>query len=113
MHPFRKKIAKINFIRTLASLKITVTCLSLLFILTFWGTIDQVENGLYHSTEQFFHSFFFFGFGFLPFPGAQSVLWILFINLVAVTLIRFSFKWSNIGILIIHLGLLTYFVSAF
>src|SRR3989338_3076295 len=100
-------------IKAFSSLKITVTCLTLLFILVFGGTIDQVENGLYHAQEQFFHSFFFLEFGFLPFPGAQLVLWILFINLVCVALTRFVCRWSKIGILIIHFGLLTYFVSAF
>ena len=100
-------------IKVFSSLKITVSCLGLLFILTFWGTIDQVENGLYHAQEQFFHSFFFLGFGFVPFPGAQLVLWILFMNLVCVALTRFVYRWSHLGILIIHFGLLTYFVSAF
>ncbi len=100
-------------IKVFSSLKITITCLMLLFILTWWGTIDQVENGLYHAQEQFFHSFFFLSFGWLPFPGAQLVLWILFINLVCVALTRFVYRWSRIGILIIHFGLLTYFVSAF
>lgn len=105
-------IKNFSLIRTFSSLKITVTCLALLFILVFWGTIDQVENGLYHAQEQFFHSFFLV-FGWVPFPGAQLVLWILFINLVCVALTRFVYRWSHIGILIIHFGLLSYFVSAF
>ena len=99
--------------KAFSSLKITVSCLGLLFILTFWGTIDQVENGLYHAQEQFFNSYFFLIFGFIPFPGAQLVLWVLFLNLVCVALTRFVFRWSHIGILIIHFGLLTYFAAAF
>ena len=106
-------VKKIPFIKLFSSIKITVTCLSLLFILTLWGTIDQVENGLYHAQEQFFNSYFFTILGFLPFPGAQLVLWILFINLLCVALTRFVYRLSHIGILIIHFGLLTYFVAAF
>jgi len=109
----RKKIAQHPLVRFLSSIKITVTCLSLLFLLTFCGTIDQSINGLFHAQETFFHSFIFLAFGFLPFPGAQLVLWILFINLVTVALVRFPIRWSHIGILIIHFGLLTYFIAAF
>ena len=100
-------------IKNFSSVKITVVCLGLLFILTFWGTVDQVQDGLYHAQQQFFNSYFFLVFGIFPFPGAQAVLWILFINLVCVALTRFVYRLSHIGILIIHFGLLTYFVAAF
>ncbi len=107
---FAKKIPLLKFF---SSIKITVMCLSLLFILTLWGTIDQVENGLYHAQEQFFNSFFFTVFGLFPFPGAQLVLWVLFMNLICVALTRFVYRLSHLGILMIHFGLLTYFVAAF
>ncbi len=113
MSSSRNQFKNNPLLKQLSSLKITVSCLLLLFILTFWGTIDQVQNGLYHSQEQFFHSFIFKAFGFLPFPGAQLVLWVLFFNLVCVAITRFVYSWSHIGILIIHFGLLTYFVAAF
>ena len=108
-----EKLRKNILFRILTSVKTTVTCLGLLFILTFWGTIDQVYHGLYHAQETFFHSWGFFGFGFLPFPGAQLVLWVLFVNLMCVAGTKFVFKRTNIGILVIHFGLLAYFVSAF
>ncbi len=96
-----------------SSIKITVTCLSLLFILTLWGTIAQVQTGLYIAQERFFHSWYFLALGFIPFPGAKLVLSILFVNLVCVAITRFVYKLSHIGILIIHFGLLIYFVSAY
>ncbi len=102
-------------LKRLSSSVITVTCLTLLLILTFWGTIAQVQQGLYASQERFFNSFFFLAGGFLPFPGAQSVLWVLFVNLLAMTLLslkRYS-QWVNAGLLITHVGLLFYFVAAF
>ncbi len=113
MHPFRKKLNKNPIINFLSSVKITVVCLSLLFILTLWGTIDQVNNGLYLSQERFFNSWMFTFWGILPFPGARLVLWILFINLVSVSLVRLVYQWSKAGIIIIHCGLLLFFVAAF
>ncbi len=97
----------------LSSLKITVGCLLLLFILTFWGTIAQVENGLFVAQQRYFHSFFFLASGRFPFPGAQLVLWVLFVNLLSAAITRYRFEWNNLGILLIHFGLLTYFISAF
>ncbi len=106
-------LKKNPIIRTLASIRITVICLILLFILTFWGTVSQVTVGLYESQERFFNSWYFLVGDFFPFPGAQLVLWVLFINLCAVSITRFVYRWSHLGILVIHLGLLTYFVGAF
>jgi hypothetical protein len=102
-------------IRFLSSIKITVVCLLLLFILTFCGTVAQINQGLYAAQAKYFGSFFFLIFGLIPFPGAQGVLWVLFINLVCVTLTRFVhyFKPQFAGILVIHFGLLLYFVAAF
>ncbi|PIW58276.1 MAG: hypothetical protein COW13_05305, partial [Candidatus Omnitrophica bacterium CG12_big_fil_rev_8_21_14_0_65_50_5] len=106
-------LAKLSLMKHLANLKITVTCLVWLLILTFWGTVAQTGHGLYEAQKTFFFSWIFLAGGFFPLPGAQLTLWVLFINLVSVTLTRFVFRWSKIGILIIHLGLLSYFVSAF
>lgn len=102
-------------LHALSSIRITVTCLFLLFILTFWGTVAQVNEGLYLSQERFFNSLVFLVGGWLPFPGARLVIWVLFINLLCVTITRFRhYKLStHFGILIIHFGLLLYFVSAF
>lgn len=113
MNNFRQQFKNIPLIQRFASIKITVVCLMLLFILTFWGTVAQVKEGLYLAQHRFFFSWGFLGFGFLPFPGAKLVLWVLFINLVSVSITRFVYKWSHVGIVLIHVGLLTYFFSAF
>ena len=113
MNNLRNQLKEIPFIKFLSSLKITVTCLGLLFILTFGGTVSQVQNGLFYAQNRFFYSLGFLAFGFFPFPGARLVLWVLFINLLAVAIRRFVFRWSHLGILIIHFGLLSYFVAAF
>jgi cytochrome c biogenesis protein ResB len=102
-------------IKLLSSPRLTVICLFLLFVLTFWGTIAQVQQGLYAAQERYFNSFFFLGAGFIPFPGAQLVLWVLFVNLMASITVTFKkyTQWSNVGLLIIHFGLILYFVAAF
>jgi len=104
-----------TMIKFLSSSRITVLCLFLLFVLTFWGTIAQVQQGLYAAQERYFNSFFFLAAGFIPFPGAQSVLWLFFINLIcmmALTIKKLA-RRENAGLLIIHLGLILYFFAAF
>jgi len=102
-------------IKLLSSAKITVACLFLLFVLTFWGTIAQVQQGLYIAQERYFNSFFFLAAGFIPFPGAQLVLWVFFVNLISSIILTWKkyTQWENSGLLIIHLGLILYFFAAF
>ena len=109
----KKDFQKNPIVKFLSSIKITVACLLWLFILTFWGTVSQVDLGLYVSQEKFFHSWYFLAFDFLPLPGGQLVLWILFVNLLLNAFLRFVYRWSHAGIVVIHIGLLLYFISAF
>jgi ResB-like family len=97
----------------LASLRISVVCLLLLFILTAWGTVYQAEAGLYAAQVRFFYSIYFLVWGFLPLPGAQLVLWVLFFNLAASMLFRVSYRFSNIGNIITHFGFLFLLAGSF
>lgn len=112
---FIERLAKLKVVKSLASVKITVVCLFMLFVLTFWGTVAQVNQGLYAAQERFFASLVFLVGGIVPFPGAQLVLWVLGVNLLCVTITRFIHyaQPKYIGILIIHFGLLLYLLSAF
>lgn len=110
---FRQNLRKIKLLKVMASLYWTVACLILLFILTLWGTIAQVQSGLYLAQERYFESFYFLIFGFIPFPGAQLVMWVLFFNVVSAALIRFVYSWKRVGILIIHGGLILFLVSGY
>lgn len=90
----------------LGSARLTVYGLSLLMALTFWGTLYQVEHGLYLAKERFFDSWVVLIGGFVPFPGTQLVLAILIVNLL-VYLMRLVFQQRMaFGLLITHLGLL-------
>ena len=104
-----------NILKKLASVKITGFCILWLFVLTFWGTVAQVSQGLYAAQERYFFSFFFKVWGVIPFPGAQGVLWVMFINLCASSIVHFSKlrTWRSAGLKLTHIGILIYFVAAF
>ncbi len=89
------------------SLKITVAGLFLLLVLTVWGTLYQVDHGLYLAQERFYQSTWFWIGDVIPFPGAQLVMAVLFVNLIAsmlvVTVWRNRINW---GLVVTHLGLL-------
>lgn len=84
--------------------RLTVYCLAFLFVLTFWGTVHQVEHGLYAAQERFFSSWFILMGGFIPFPGTQLVLTVLTVNLTAYLVTMLG--RSSFGILLTHAGLL-------
>ncbi len=93
-------------LKLLGSLRITVIGLIFLLILTVWGTLYQADHGLYGAQERFYQSWYFLIAGFLPFPGAQLVMTVLFINLMAAMLvlaIRGRLHW---GLVVTHLGLM-------
>lgn len=89
------------------SLKVTVAGLFLLLILTVWGTLYQVDHGLYLAQERFYQSTWFWIGGVIPFPGAQLVMAVLFVNLIAsmlvLTIWRNRINW---GLIVTHFGLL-------
>lgn len=95
-----------GILKPLASLRITVVGLTLLMILTIWGTLYQADNGLFLAQEKFYRSWFFLAGGIIPFPGAQSVMFVLFVNLMAAIVLlalRGRLQWS---MLVTHIGLL-------
>lgn len=89
----------------LASLKITVAGLLLLTALTVWGTLYQADHGLFQAQERFYQSWWFLAWGFLPFPGAQTVMTVMFVNLAASMGHMAVRKRLTAGFLATHLGL--------
>jgi len=100
-------------IKAAVSLRLTVACLVILFILTAWGTFYQVGHGLYAAQQRFFHAWFFALFGFLPLPGAQLVLAVLFVNLLAALLFRFAYSLRQAGQILAHAGLVLLLAGGF
>ena len=96
-----------------ASIKLTVVCLLWLAVLTFWGTVYQVDHGIYQAQARFFNSLVFFAFGFIPFPGATLTMALLFVNLIASFFVHYQAGWKMPGLMLIHLGLLLLLLGGF
>ena len=92
---------------------IVTVSLLILAIIVVWGTVYQADKGLFQAQQKFFHSWFFLLFGFIPFPGTVVILWILFINLAASLILKFPFKWVNLGKIYIHVGLMVLLIGGF
>jgi ABC-type transport system involved in cytochrome c biogenesis permease subunit len=107
-------------IKSLASLKLTVTLFALSIALVFFGTLAQVDEGVWTVVSNYFRWFYVWvplqifiapfhtstqlpgGF---PFPGGLTLGTLLMINLVAAHLTRFQISWKRSGILVLHAGI--------
>ncbi len=100
-----------RLVKFFTSLKLTVVLLALGLILVFWGTIAQVNLGLYKAQNEFFRSFFVFwqpagaGWKIPIFPGGYLIGGLLLINLFAAHLRYYRPDKKKFGIAIIHLGI--------
>ena len=96
--------------RIFTSLRLTVTLLALGLILVFWGTLAQVQLGLYKAQNDFFRSFFIYwspGQSSLRipiFPGGYLIGWLLLINLFSAHFRYYQPGRKKYGIIMIHLG---------
>src|SRR5262249_41818047 len=99
-------------IKFFSSLKLTVVCLGLGMVLVFWGTLAQVELGLFKAQNEFFRSFFIYwgpktaSWKIPIFPGGYLVGGVLLINLVTAHFKRFRFSSAKVGIWMVHFGLI-------
>ena len=94
------------------SLRLTVVCLALALLLVFFGTLAQVDLGLYKAQNEFFRSFFIYwgpkgaSWRVPVFPGGYLIGGVLLINLFASQFQRFVFTASKIGLWMVHVGLI-------
>ena len=101
----------LNYLKPIASVKLTVICLLFLVVLVIWGTVYQADYGLYQAQQKFFYSWFFLAFGFIPIPGTVLVILVLTLNLIGSMFFKIGFRLSNIGNFITHLGLIILFLG--
>ncbi len=100
-----------------SSLRLTVVCLCLGIILVFWGTLAQVDLGLYKAQNEFFRSFLIYwgpkgATWKMPiFPGGYLVGGLLLINLVTAHFTRFKWTRKKIGIWMVHVGVILLLVG--
>jgi hypothetical protein len=94
------------------SLRLTVVCLALGLVLVFWGTLAQVDLGLYKAQNEFFRSFIIYwgpkgaAWRIPVFPGGYLIGGVLVLNLIASQLRRFTFTASKAGLWMVHVGLI-------
>lgn len=119
-------------LRALASLQLTVVLFSLSMVLVFFGTLAQIDKGIWTVVDQYFRSWYvwipfqliaefgkrFFDFpqlgitwssnwsGSFFFPGGWLLGGLMLANLLAAHLTRFNLSWRRTGIITIHLGVI-------
>lgn len=110
---------KNTFIKFLASLRLTVTLFALAFVLIFFGTLAQVEMGVWEAVATYFRSpvamldpglaipgFTSPDWFRIPIPGGATIAFLMIINLLAAHLLKFRLSLAKAGILILHAGVI-------
>lgn len=99
-----------------SSFGFVVINLILLFFLVLFGTLYQVDHGLFQAQQKYFYSLFLvhdlFGVVPIPMPGAYLCMILLGITLILGGLVRIKKNWKRPGILITHVGILVMLLSA-
>lgn len=101
-----------SIVKFFTSLRLTVVCLALAVLIVFFGTIAQVDDGLYLAQARWFHSFIVWwgpqgAHWRIPiFPGGYLVGGVLLMNLIAAHIKRFHFTWKKFGINLLHAGII-------
>lgn len=113
-------------LEVLADLRITVVLFALAMILVFWGTLAQVDNGVWTVVQKYFRSYFVWvplkvvSFNYfdntrdaIPFPGGWLIGGAMLVNLLAAHAIRFKLSWNRAGIFLIHIGIIIMMAGEF
>lgn len=89
----------------------------LLLVLTFLGTVEQIESGLYEVQQRYFQSLvvvhWLFGALPVPLPGAFLLLGVLLVNLVIGGIVRARRDWTRWGVLAAHIGIVVLLAGGF
>lgn len=92
----------------LSSQKLAVAILVMMGLVTYLGTLDQVDHGLHDSVNTYFGSFLILermGPLTVPLPGAMSLMSLLAVNLFVGGLFRIRRTWRTAGVIIVHIGI--------
>jgi hypothetical protein len=98
-------------IQIFSSLRLTVTCLVLGCVIVFWGTLAQVQIGLYRAQSEIFRSYLIYwqpagAHWKIPiFPGGYLIGGVLLINLIVSHFRYYKPGKRKLGIALIHLGI--------
>ncbi|MBN9121675.1 MAG: cytochrome c biogenesis protein CcsA [Planctomycetes bacterium] len=123
-------------LKALASLQLTVVLFALGILLIFFGTLAQLDFGIWTVVDKYFWSWvvhvpfdllakFLNVFwkeqfpdgthwsGTFPFPAGKLLGGLMLVNLLAAHAVRFRLTWKRAGVFLIHGGLLLLFVGEF
>ncbi len=95
-----------------SSLRLTVVLLALGIVLIFWGTLAQVDLGLFKAQNEFFRSFFVYwqpkgsSWRIPIFPAGYLLGGLLLVNLVTAHFTRFKLTRKKVGIWMVHIGII-------
>lgn len=103
----------------LASLRLTLVCLSLLMVLVVACTLAQVRMGTFGAVDAYIRRLLVFWdvpgteWSIPVFPGGALVGLVLAANLIAAQLKRLELSWRKAGLWIVHAGLILLFAGEF
>jgi hypothetical protein len=124
-------------LKALASLQLTVVLFAFAILLVFFGTLAQMDNGIWTVVDKYFWSLYVmvpfdlfhkFGMVFLaekfpketapwggsfPLPAGILLGGAMLVNLLAAHALRFQLRWKRAGIILLHSGLILLFVGEF
>lgn len=125
-------------LKALASLQATVVLFALGILLVFFGTLAQLDNGIWTVVDKYFYSMIVWvptdliykflavfwkewfppaapgvttWHGSFPLPAGQLVGGLMIVNLLAAHVLRFRLTWKRSGIFLIHGGILVLFAG--
>lgn len=105
------------------SLQLTVTLLVLSILLIFFGTLAQIDQGVWTVVKEYFRSFVVWIDlqllfprdravpGSVPFPGGWTLGGLLLINLIVAHIQRFKLTKEKLGLFVIHAGIILLLVG--
>ena len=104
-------------IRFLSSYSLACAVFVLLLLLTYLGTVGQIENGLLWAQQRYFYSWVVMEhiWGVVPIilPGGRLLLSVLFVNLLLGGVIQARKGWRQLGVIIAHVGILVLLLGGF
>lgn len=105
-----------GFVAVLSSTKLSCVLLLLLGLLTWLGTLEQVNSGLFEVQRKYFESFVLVHHAGpipIPLPGAYLVMCVLFANLIVGGMLRLRKGRSTFGVLVVHVGIALMLVGGY
>jgi len=100
----------------LCSFGLTCVILILMFLITWKGTLAQVEIGLFEAQKKYFDSAFFtedlLGVP-IPVPGGYLLMGALFLNLLLGGMVRIRKRRATAGIIVVHIGIALMLLAGF